>query len=114
MANQRRRSNRKTVKKRTIRMHKAGGRVTKAAAASSELIALRRNDRMLRAEMDDHMRAIGKRVWSLQKRARGESPFSRFKSIMRQLDTPVLLEDEYRATRSRLARLREQLQKSGP
>jgi hypothetical protein len=111
MVNKRQRVVRKTVNKAIIKKRRAGGRVTQADAKSSELVVLRRNDRVLRTEMVYHMHAIGKRAFSLHKRARGDSPFSRFKSIMGHLDTLVLLEDEFRTTRARLARLRKELRR---
>jgi hypothetical protein len=100
---------RKTVNKAVGKVRKAGGRLAHTVAEAPELVSLHRNDRAIRSEMDDHLRAIGKRAFALHKRARGDSPFSRFETIMRELDTLVRLDEEFRSNRVRLKQLQEEI-----
>jgi hypothetical protein len=113
MGTKKRGSVRKAVGKVATEVRKAGGRVAHAVVDTSELIYLRRNDRAIRSEMGEHMHAIGKRAFSLHKRARGESPFSRFTTIMRELDALVRLEEEFRTNRARLAQHRQEMRHRG-
>jgi hypothetical protein len=88
---------------------KGARRIAHAASEVPELIQLQRSDRALRSEMDDHLRSIGKRVFFLHKRARGESPFARYPVIMEELDVLRGVTEEYRTNRVRLKQVREEM-----
>lgn len=95
------------------RAETVGARALKALGETPELIQLRRTERALRSEMDDHMRAIGKRAYVLYKKARGEPPFSRFKTITRELEALTRVEEEYRRNKVQLNRVRERIRGKG-
>jgi hypothetical protein len=58
------------------------------------------------------MRSIGKRAMILHKRTRGESPFSRFPAILRELENLAGLEQEFRDNRVKLSQLRERMKRA--
>ena len=91
------------------RAKQVGRRVSEVVQDAPEFVQAKRNERALRAEMDDHCRTIGKRVVALSKRARGESPFARFQAISREVDAFARVEEEYRSNRERLGQLRAEL-----
>ncbi len=96
------------------RARQVGRRVSDLVQDAPEYLQARRSERALRAEMDDHCRAIGKRVIALCKRSQGDHrPFARFSAIEREVDAHARVEEEYRATRERLSQLRAEMRGRG-
>lgn len=93
-------------------VRRVGGRVAHVLAETPEFVQVTRNDRALRSEMDEHYRAIGKRVLMLHKRARAESPFARYRLIMKELEALTRVEEEYRSNRARMNELRQDIRGS--
>ena len=99
----------KAARKVIKRAGKTGSQALHVLEETPELIQLQRTDRALRSEMDDHKRTIGNRVHSLHRRARGESPFVGFKTIMKELEALARVEEEYRLNRVHLNQLKERV-----
>jgi len=90
---------------------RVGKRVATKVVDTSEMIGLQRTDRALRGEIEDLEQTVGRRVYSLHRRAvmRGaESPFIRFKTILSDLDELRKLEHERQINREQMATLREE------
>jgi hypothetical protein len=95
----------KAVKK----AQKVGGKLARAASETPEYIALKRNERAIKSEIDEQLLAIGKRVLALHKRAGDKAVFGRYKAISDRLDTVDQLHQEYRSNRIRLNEVRDQM-----
>jgi hypothetical protein len=95
----------KTVKK----ARKFGGKVANAVAETPEYVALSRNERAIKSEIDEHLRAIGRRVLALHKRAGDSVELARYKTIRNHLEDLDQLHKEYRSNRVRLNEVREQI-----
>lgn len=104
---------RKELEKAARGARKVGGRVANFVAETPEFVALKRNDRALRSEMDEHMRKIGRRAVTLSKRAK-QNPFRRFPTITRELEALARLEEEYRANRIRLNEVKREMKGREP
>jgi hypothetical protein len=94
-----------TVKK----AQKLSGKIAHAVSETPEYIALKRNERAIKSEIDERLIAIGKRVTALHKRAGDKQLFARYKAITDQLDNLDQLYKEYRSNRVRLNELREEI-----
>lgn len=95
----------KTVKK----AQKLSGKIAHAVSETPEYIALKRNERAIKSEIDERLLAIGNRVMSLHKRAGDNVVFSRYKAIKNELDSLDQLHKEYRSNRIRLNEVREEI-----
>lgn len=104
---------RKELEKAAKGARKIGGRVANIMAETPEFVALVRNDRALRSEMDEHMRRIGRRALILHKRTK-KNPFDNFPVITRELETLTRLETEYRLNRVRLNEVKREMKGKKP
>jgi hypothetical protein len=92
----------KKIGKAINRSQKVGGRIANAVSETPEYIMLKRNERAIKSEIDDHLVAIGKRVMALHKRAGDNIVFARYKTIKNHLEDLDQLHKEYRSNRVRL------------
>jgi L-lactate utilization protein LutB len=98
-----------TLGKAVKKAQKVGGKLAQAVSETPEFIALKRNERAIKAEIDEHLQAIGKRVMALHKRAGDKVMFARYKAITEHLDSLDQLHKEFRTNRIRLNELREEI-----
>ena len=99
----------KTIGKTVKKAQKISGKIAHAVSETPEYIALKRNERAIKSEIDDRLIAIGKRVMALHKRAGDSLVFSRYEAIKQQLDNLDQLHKEYRSNRIRLNELRDDI-----
>jgi hypothetical protein len=102
---------RHAVDKAMTTARKVGKKVATKVVDTSEMIGLQRTDRALRGEIEDLEQRVGRRVYTLHRRAvmRGaESPFIQFKAIVSDLDDLRTLEHERQVNREQMATLREE------
>jgi hypothetical protein len=99
----------RTIEKAAKKTQKVGGKIAQAVSETPEYIALKRNERAIKSEIDDHLLAIGKRVMSLHKRAGDRVAFARYKTITDHLESLDQLHSEYRTNRIRLNEVRDQI-----
>ena len=102
---------RKGLERAARQARRVGGRMSQAMSDTPEFISLQRNDRALQHEMNEIYEKIGKRVVLLHKRAKGESPFSRYTAILGELDRLEGLEREFRENKAQLAEVKRLIKK---
>jgi hypothetical protein len=107
--NKRSESIQKTFGTAVKKAQKVGGKIAHAVSETPEYIALSRNERAIKSEIDDNLRAIGRRVMALHKRAGDKLIFARYGAIQRHLDALNQLHKEYRSNRIRLNEVREEI-----
>lgn len=104
---------RDSVERAVDKTRKVGGKLANALSETPEYVSLQRNGRALKSELEESYIRIGKRARLLDKRAKGEGPFGRYKTIQRELERIDLLESEYRENKQQLASLKRRVKKTG-
>jgi hypothetical protein len=99
----------KTLEKTAKKARKLTGKIANAVSETPEYIALKRNERAIKSEIDEHLLAIGKRVMALHKRAGDNIVFTRYRAIKNHLDGLDQLHEEYRSNRVQLIELRKSI-----
>jgi hypothetical protein len=99
----------KKLGKAVNKAQKVGGKLARVASETPEYIALKRNERAIKSEIDEQLLAIGKRVLAIHKRAGDKAVFGRYKAILNRLDEVDQLHQEYRSNRVRLSEVRAQM-----
>jgi len=103
----------KTMDEVSKRAQKMGSRIVQVAQETPQYISLRRQEHGIRAELDDELKAIGKRVRSLHRSAKKNSPFERYSAIMQHLETIERLEKEFSQVRVKLNTVKEEMRGKG-
>jgi hypothetical protein len=99
----------KMIGKAVRKARNVGGKVAQVVSETPEYIALSRNEKAIKSEIDDNLRAIGKRVMALHKKAGDSLVFARYRTISRHLDALDHLHKEYRSNRVRLNEVRQEI-----
>ncbi|MGD8412599.1 MAG: hypothetical protein PVF33_00115 [Candidatus Latescibacterota bacterium] len=99
----------KKLGKAVQKAQKVGGKIARAASETPEYVALKRNERAIKSEIDEQLLAIGKRVLALHKRAGDKAVFGRYKAISNRLEAVDELHREYRSNRVRLNEVRAKM-----
>jgi hypothetical protein len=102
-----------TVRGTLVEARRVSAQLGHRLKEGGEYVRLTRTSQTLRRNMDERYRAIGRRVFALNKRARGDKPFGRFKLIMENLAKLDRLEKRFMQTRGRMGEVRRDLRRRG-